>query len=141
MLAATTALLALAIAASGCASTGLNRARQVITTSLHVEADAETAVVAADKAEKDSLVAEVKAGKLTPAGADATNSAWEAKLARVKQGAETLKDGLVTASHVVDVVAAGGTGDYQSAITNVTAAFASLVQALSDLGVHLPGVN
>jgi hypothetical protein len=131
-------LLAFVLVA-GCA-TGINRTAQTVATSLHIVSDAEQAMLSADAAEKQTLVDAVKKGTLTQAGAESNNATWESKLARARTALHTLKDALVTASHVVDVVQHGGKGDYGQALQDVAQAYAALVQALANLGVHLPGL-
>lgn len=127
------------LALVGCAS-GLDKARVTVTTSVKVEGDVEDGVLAAVEAEKTSLIAKVNAGQLTADQAQAQYDAFRSKVAKVVQALTVFHDSLKTAAHVIDAAEATGSKDYGSAMADVASAFASVVQALADAGVHIPGV-
>ena len=132
--------MTLGLALAGCATTQ-TRVAQEVSVSLHVAADVEQAAAAADKAEKDALVEAVRSGKMTVKGAQDANDKWEAKFKRFQQALHVYKDAQVTASHVVDMANHGAKVDIQAAANDLAAAYATLVQAMTDIGVHLNGVN
>lgn len=133
-------LIASALLVAGCATT-IQKAAQTVAVTARVQIDVEDAVEAIDLQTKQALVAKVKAGLMTVAQATAENDAWEAKLAKVVKANRVLRDALKTASHVVDASNAANSKDYQGAVNDVTSALATLLQTLTDAGIHIKGVN
>jgi len=128
------------LALVGCAS-GFDKARVTVTTAVKVEGDVEDSLLAAVQAKQKDLIAQVQAGKLTVEQAQAQYDVWRAKVDKVIAAVTTLHDAMKTAAHAINGSEALGNKDYTAAMSDMASAIASLVQALADAGVHIPGVN
>jgi uncharacterized protein YukE len=135
------ALSLIGVMASGCGASALDKARVTVTTSVKVEGDVEDGVLAAVTAEQNALIAKVNAGTMTADQAQAEYDAFRSKVAKVAQALTVLHDALKTAAHSIDAADALGSKDYGSVMADVASAIATLVQALSDAGIHIPGVQ
>jgi hypothetical protein len=132
--------IACAILLGGCATTVV-KAAQTVAVGAHIQMDVEDAVVAIDNQQKQMWVAKVSAGQMTSDEALKANADWEVKLGKVITANKVLRDALKTAGHLVDAGNVASNKDYQAAVDAVASAAASLLQALSDAGIHIKGVN
>ncbi|MGZ5225330.1 MAG: hypothetical protein ACXWCS_14285 [Burkholderiales bacterium] len=133
--------IALLVVMAGCVGSGFDKARVVVTSAVKTEGDVEDSIMAAVQAEQKILMDKVVAGQMSVDEANAAYDAWRAKVGRVISALTVLHDALKAAAHGIDTSEALGNKDYSSAVSDVASAIASLVQALTDAGIKIPGVS
>jgi ABC-type glycerol-3-phosphate transport system substrate-binding protein len=133
-------ILAACLALTACSS-GFDKARVTVTTAVKVEGDVEDSLLAAVQAKQKDLIAQVQAGKITVEQAQAQYDVWRAKVDKVIAAVTTLHDAMKTAAHAIYGSEALGNKDYTAVMGDMASAIASLVQALADAGIHIPGVS
>lgn len=125
--------LALLVVFSGCALSGLDRARVSVTTAVHVLNAAADALDAADKAHIDAAVKRAQNGDV--AGAQAALASWQKKYDACYKGLQVVWDAIRLTADAVDAADQGKTS---LNVSNLLKALSDLSKLFADAGIKLP---
>ena len=126
---------------TGCAATQIDRARQSVTTAVSLYSGGIKALDAADEATEKNLLAQVHAGILSNAEANAQYGAFRAKYDVAVKAFGFLYEALRATADATAAADAKLQSDIPGAVASLTTALGDVVRALQAIGIKLPGVS